>query len=362
MVSAISHIGLNKSLYSISSEKGRNTIDGLLNAVSDQCTLNHRLKDGCTVRESLEALYALAKLNHRESIELLLNIAMGQGETASYTQQSLCKIVSRKDDAPYEAARTVREGCQNAIIDFNGKNLGFNANENPKIVFASGKKLSDDEDMAQTIPVAVQEEIQNLNDATIKPAWFEASENHYFDEQVKFDDILAKDDYLKYTLPSDGACQFRAMLMLRDNNTQWLHASKDEIAEAIPRNDVLTAIEHALNQLVDKAGMPIPRKFAAFFESENFASSIYQETIASGNFTLYSPEGINSSISNIKIAPDSEESTFLEIFADIIGKNINEIFQVETNPDSPAYATLKEVHYNVIAHKDQFSSSLSTNA
>lgn len=160
----------------------------------------------------------------------------------------------------------------------------------------------------------------------------------------------------KYTIPDDGACQFRACLTLKTKNSHWIGASKMEILEELTRQgfdkNINDAIKNSITYLRDTLGMNPSERFGDFFSSDKACDAIYNKTIGSGGFNLYSPIGIGSVFDGQESLSD-DESKFLDLLADNIGHSINESLSIPTskhNSESGAYAVhTNGNHYNLVA-------------
>ena len=350
MPSSISTIGIDNSFYT--SQTHNSTLVDFMGAASSENAMLDTRKNGCSLREQLDDLYSLAKQNHQESIELLQNIAMGRGEIATYAQDKLFSILCRQEDASRDAAAFVREGCQNIIMKYS--NIA-DAN-NPKLLLLASARIDENEkNTADFVPAYIKDSVKKLAGANTSPAWFTPSSTGIF-EHIDYDRIKS-DDRSRFRVKNDGACQFRTAFALRDHNKSWLTNEKAVVMAEINKNYKNTIIDSIK---IASAGATealeiIPARFRDFFKQNDFCEIIYQKTIASGDFNLYSPNGIGSAIGDF-MDFDEEEMVFLKTLADGIGMNLSEKLDIPTNPKpAGAYAETNGNHYNLIAPTDYFS-------
>lgn len=360
MISVINNTKINESIYN---NTNAIAIERLCSVSFDKklTALNKDLGDGVTAKEHLDALFNLAKKNHHESIELLQNLALGNGEVSSYAQNLLCKIllVRDGDGGSYQAACTVRTGCQKLITSFSS-NIVTNEilNSQPKLLLLASSKIDGDGANHDSIPKIIKSKVTSFDATEYKPLWWLNSklENGVFNNPC-FSTIIEK-DYLvkKYILPDDGACQFRASLMLKTRDEHWFKADKKEILqEVMVFEDTVKNIINESVKYINDIGFTIPKRFDSFFKNKDFPSKIYSKTIATGEFTLYSPKGIESSIGEFT-SLDEDEDIFLITLADIIGNALKVKLDLPvTSRENLAYAESTGNHYNVIVPIDFFS-------
>ena len=350
MVSSITNMPPNRSIYS---EGEHNiAINNLIASATQKVPLNESQKN------DLDALFTLAKSNDQDSIELLQNLSLSAGEVSSYAQHLLCKLIAKEDGASYEAACSARSGCQSLITSFSdGIITNKILEDNPKLLLVAGSKIEGDGPYREPIPLQVKSKIISFDEKDVKPQWWHETklEDGQF-ETPKPSTIKDKDYWVKeHKLPDDGACQFRAAFTLRDKDDRWLSASKEDIRDEIEKTPVL--VKQAIYDSVTflKAADLIPDRFKDFFDEEGFEDGVYDKTIKSGDFNLYSPRGIESALGEFPRLT-SEEEEFLSTLADSIGENLKNVFKLPLISDgSKAYSVPTGNHYNLITPVDFFT-------
>ncbi|NOH72960.1 hypothetical protein F0225_16700 [Vibrio pectenicida] len=368
MISATTKIAKIPSNRSIYSEGEHNpTIESLLNGATNGMKLNDSLNDS-TPKNYLDMLFSLAKTDHQESIELLQNLSCSSGEIAVYSQDLLCKLIARENETSYEAACSVRSGCQVLVTQYSSGIITDEVlNTHPKLLLFAASKIKGDEGKVDTTPsLLVKSKIEAFNRKKIKPQWWLdiKLENGQF-STPKPDDIKDK-DYLveKLNLLEDGACQFRAALVIKYAKQDWLTADKAAILHKIedstdpnqkPISDLVKqSICDALNDIINIVGLNVPAQFKDAFEEEHFAENIYTETIQSKHFNLYSRAGIEAAIN--KDSSTEQEKYFLDLLTDIIGQKLVKALSIPlSSKENKAYAVPTGNHYNLIVPVDYFS-------
>jgi len=358
IASSLTNMPPNRSIYS---EENQNIdIDKLISSATatKKVPLNESRKN------DLDALFTLAKNNDEDSIELLQNLSLSEGEIASYAQHLLCKLIAREDGTSYDAACSARSGCQKLITNFSGGVITNKILEdNPKLLLVAGSKIEGDGPHLELIPLQVKSKIKNFDNKHTKPQWWHETklEDGQF-ETPKPSTIKNKDYWVKeHKLPDDGACQFRAAFTLRDKDDKWLSASKEDILNEVRKQNepIKQSITTSFSYITEEAGLVIPKRFKGFFEQENFEEAIYNKTINSGDFNLYSPTGIASAISEFsELGPllSKEEDTFLTMFSNSIGENLKNVFKLPlSSDDSKAYSVPTGNHYNIITPVEFFT-------
>lgn len=356
MFSVINNISPNTSIYS--SGAHNESIDQLLSAATNKKCLNENLGN-TTVKDHLDALFNLSKTNNQDSIELLQNLALADGEISSYAQNLICKLIARHDGATYQSACSARSGCQMLVA---GISREFVSDEmlhnNPKILLAAASNIDGDAPHLDPIPQTVKSKVNQFNDMKERPQWWLDSKPH--DGVFNKVDLssVEKKDYLviKYSIPNDGACQFRAALALSDKDEKWLHATKNEIRSELEKKKAcICAIIKDTVDTLDSAGI-IPDRFKDFFSENGFEEKIYNKTIGTSDFTLYTPIGVASSIGEFQ-SLTTDEHEFLSTLCDGIGEKINYEFDIHLSSDSStAYAEHTGNHYNIIVPREFFNS------
>ncbi len=358
MRSVINNISPNTSLYSHGAHN--ESIDQLLSAATNQKRLNENLGEA-TVKDHLDALFNLSKGNNQDSIELLQNLALADGEISSYAQNLICKLIAKHDGTTYQAACSARSGCQKLVAGTSSKIVSNEMlNNNPKILLAAGSKIDGEGSNRDPIPQTVKSKVNQFNDMKERPQWWLDAKPH--DGVFNKVDLssIEKKDYLviKHRIPDDGACQFRAALVLRDKNEKWLSATKNEIKNELENKKecIHTIIKDTVAHL--NSAELIPERFKAFFSKDGFEEAIYNKTIGTGDFTLYSPTGVASSIGEFHSLTD-EENLFLSTLCDGVGEKIDHEFNIPLSSDSSkAYAEHTGNHYNIIVPREFFNSKL----
>lgn len=187
--------------------------------------------DGATIKQHLDSVYHRAKNNCCESIELLQNIALGKGEIATLTQDYLCRIVCQDEDGAANVAKKARAQCQSLITDFPQWINNTFLQDRFALLFIAGTHLKDEEPCTDNIPALVKEKIMDLDSLPVKPKWYTPEQGTF--DAVDYATFNDNNRQLRYMLPQDGACQFRAALMLRDRNENWLDVDKSVILQEI---------------------------------------------------------------------------------------------------------------------------------
>ncbi|WP_114786173.1 hypothetical protein [Vibrio tetraodonis] len=350
MVSSITNMPPNSSIYS---EGEHNiAINNLIASATQKVPLNESQKN------DLDALFTLAKSNVQDSIELLQNLSVSDGEVSSYAQHLLCKLIAKEDGASYDAACSARSGCQSMITNFSDRIITNKMLEdNPKLLLVAGSKIEGDGPYREPIPLQVKSKIVSFDEKDVKPQWWHETklEDGQF-ETPKPSTIKDKDYWVKeHKLPDDGACQFRAAFTLRDKDAKWLSASKEDIRDEIEKKPM--SVKNAIYDSVTflKEVDLIPDRFKRFFDEEGFKDRVYDKTIKSGDFNLYSPRGIESALGEFTTLT-SEEEEFLSTLADSIGENLKNVFKLPLISDgSRAYSVPTGNHYNLITPVDFFT-------
>jgi len=350
MVSSITNMPPNRSIYS---EGEHNiAINKLIASATEKVQLNESLKN------DLDALFALAKSNDQDSIELLQNLSLSDGEVSSYTQHLLCKLIAKKDGVSYDAACSARSGCQSLITNFSSGIITNKILEDkPKLLLVAGSKIEGDGPYREPIPPQVKAKIKSFDDKDVKPRWWHETKLEDGQFETPKPSTIKDKDYLvkEHKLPDDGACQFRAAFTLRDQDDKWLIASKEDIRDEIEKNPV--SVKKAIHNSVTflKGSDLIPDRFENFFDKEGFEEHVYDKTIKSGDFNLYSPRGIESALGEFPTLTNEEEE-FLSTLADSIGENLKNVFKLPLiSDDSKAYSVPTGNHYNLITPVDFFT-------
>lgn len=165
MPSVINNIAHNASIYS---EGAHNeSIEQLLSAATNKGKLTDKLGEA-TVKEHLDALFNLSKENNQDSIELLQNLALAEGEISSYAQNLIYKLIARHDGATYEAACSARAGCQILVTGSSSESV----NNNPKILLAAASIIDGDGPSLDPIPQEVKSKVNEFNNIKDRPRWW----------------------------------------------------------------------------------------------------------------------------------------------------------------------------------------------
>ncbi|WP_440864138.1 hypothetical protein [Symbiopectobacterium purcellii] len=241
--------------------------------------------DGTTIKQHLDSVYHRAKNNCCESIELLQNIALGKGEIATLTQDYLWRIVCQDDDGAANVAKKARAQCQSLITDFPQWINNAFLQDRFALLFIAGTHLKDEEPCTDNIPALVKEKIMDLDRLPVKPKWYTPEQGTF--DAVDYATFNDNNRQLRYVLPEDGACQFRAALMLRDRNENWLEVDKSVILQEIKTTDWEPKIQMAIKNAI--ANMGEVYGYSPVTDGESVEAIIYNNTIANGAFTLYSP-------------------------------------------------------------------------
>src|SRR5574344_1247734 len=319
MLSVINNISPNTSIYSHGAHN--ESIDQLLSAATNQKRLNENLGEA-TVKDHLDALFNLSKGNNQDSIELLQNLALAGGEISSYAQNLICKLIAKHDGTTYQAACSARSGCQRLVAGTSSKIVSNEMlNNNPKILLAAGSRIDGEGPNRDPIPQAVKSKVNQFNDMKERPQWWlDAKPHDGVFNKVDLSNIEKK-DYLviRHRIPDDGACQFRAALVLRDKDEKWLHATKNEIRSELEKKKAcICAIIKDTVDTLDSAGI-IPARCKDFFSENGFEEKIYNKPIGTSDFTLYTPIGVESSIGEFQ-SLTTDEHEFLSTLCDGIGE------------------------------------------
>ena len=349
MVSSITQTPSNHSIYS--NVKYNIAIKNLITSAIKKEPLNDGQKN------DLDELFILAKNNDQDSIELLQNLSLSGGDVSSYAQDLLCKLVAKEDAASYDAACSARSGCQRLITNFSdGIITNDTLENNPKLLLIAGSKIEGDALHLDPIPLQVKSKIESFDKNDVKPQWWH--ETNLVDGQFetpKPSTIKDKNNWVKeFKLLDDGACQFRAVFILRYKDRKWLSAPKSDISKEIEKypetvriiKDSITNSYTALKQIE----IPHSEKVKVFFEKKGFEDVVYNKCIKSGDFTLYSPQGLAAAINELDVDKNSDDYVFLENLADSIGTNLTKnVFNLPLSSDGyEAYVVPTGNHYNLI--------------
>lgn len=356
MLSVINNIPPNTSIYSNGAHN--ESIEQLFSAAINKKCLNEKLGN-TTAKDHLDALFNLSKENNTDSIELLQNLALADGEISSYAQNLICKLIAMHDGATYQAACSARSGCQKLVSEFSSNVVSNEMlNNNPKILLAASSKIDGEGTNRDPIPPMVKTKVNHYNKMEEKPQWWLDSKPHDGVFNTIHLSSIENKDYLviRHRIPDDGACQFRAAFALNHKDEKWLRVTKDEIKNELkPHKACIHGIIKDTVNYLDSVGM-VPDKFKSFFSESGFEEKIYNKTIETGDFTLYSPKGVESSIGEFQ-SLTTEEHEFLSILCDGIGEKIAHELNIPLRSDSSiAYAERTGNHYNIIAPREFFNS------
>lgn len=316
--------------------------------------------DGITVKQHLDSVYHQATSHCCESLELLQNIALGKGEVATLAQDYLCRIVCQVGGGTADAAQKARAQCQSLITDFPQWINNTFLEDRFTLLFIAGTHLKDEESGVDNIPALVKEKIMQLDHLPIKPKWYTPQQGTF--EAVDYTTFNDNNRQLRYALPRDGACQFRAALMLRDRNENWLDVDKSVILREIQDNGWEPKIHRAIKNAIVNMG-----EIYGYFpeaKGECVDVMIYNNTIANGDFTLYSPQAVREALPEtlrkIQHREDGDEYWSdmsieqWENFTHLISENLTHQLGINVCNSRWPYAecNAEQAHYNVIVATD----------
>ncbi|SUX55949.1 YopJ family acetyltransferase [Chromobacterium vaccinii] len=160
----------------------------LFSKANENLSLSQGLAKGHTVQSYLSALTVRAENGCGESIELLMNLALGKGEVANYAQERLCSVMYGADSSKYAVANAIRSCAQNAVImgeasqDFLSKQ-GLAAkgniltqdffNDSPKILLIAAARIDGDGEHLDPIPGLVKDHVNTFSEKGQVPAWWD---------------------------------------------------------------------------------------------------------------------------------------------------------------------------------------------
>lgn len=165
-----------------------------------------------------------------------------------------------------------------------------------------------------------------------------------------------------YGVSDDGACQFRSILAVYTGQKKWLDSRstpKEKLLEAMEQNSWGQAIQDSIKSAYATLSsfLDVPDRVKAFFQREDAAQTIYDRTIVSKDFNLYSPIGLGIAIDD-HISPSEEEMEFLDALASVIATRVNESAGIATQPGQGVDAYIHSVHgnhYDVVAREGYLS-------
>lgn len=338
-----------------------NKINVLFAAVTEGKGLLQSLEGGATIQKGIDYLAELAlKSNNLECNELLFNISLGEGGAAGYAQQKLCEIVCDPvSDNGRDAAETTRSNAEYLIS--NGKEGAFfrdlRLDEKPKLLFIAATKIKGETHPEEKIAALVKEKVAEYEKKDVKPQWWVdfAPKDGVFTgtPSCTTTESLARKNYLvkEHKVSNDGACFFRAVFSLQNGDGEaWLNKDlkpSSEVLAEITKFKGQDLIKQAIRESIDclkKAECKLGDKFQ---DTEVATQTIYEKTIASGDFTLYSAVGIGNAF-GLTVKKDDE---LFSLIADAIGNKLFEKFDAPKNSDAPdgAYLIQREGnHWNLI--------------
>ncbi|MFT8211419.1 MAG: hypothetical protein ACMZI0_14185 [Symbiopectobacterium sp.] len=156
---------------------------------------------------------------------------MGKSEVSTLAQDHLCRIVCQDDGVDAEVAEKARAQCQSLITDYPQWVNNTFLQDRFKLLFIAGTHLKDEGPYMDNIPVQVKEKIMQIDTLPVKPKWFIPQQGGF--DALNYATFRENDSQLRYSLREDGACQFRAALMLHDKNEIWLDVDKSVILQEI---------------------------------------------------------------------------------------------------------------------------------
>ncbi|QND85693.1 Uncharacterized protein ChrSV_3467 [Chromobacterium vaccinii] len=177
---------INASLYA--HPLHQSVTNELFSKANENLSLSQGLAKGHTVQSYLSALTVRAESGCGESIELLMNLALGKGEVANCAQEGLCSVMYGADSSKYAVANAVRSCAQNAVImgeasqDFLSKQ-GLAAkgnvlrqdfpNDSPKILLMAAARIDGDGEHLDPIPGLVKDHVNTFSEKGQVPAWWD---------------------------------------------------------------------------------------------------------------------------------------------------------------------------------------------
>lgn len=352
---------LNQSPYSSDLKWGENILNTLISAVVAESPLHCRNDEGGTIKEHLDTVYHHATNNCYESIELLQNLAMGKGEVAMLAQEYLCRIVCQDEGIATEVAQKARAMCQSLLIDFPQWVNDDYLQDRFKLLFVAGAHIKEEGLNLDNIPALVKEKITQVDSLPVKPKWYTPQEGRF--NAIDYATFSEDDRQLRYSLPEDGACQFRAALMLRDQSERWLNVDKKYILREIKNNGWESKIQTAIKNAVERMGEIY--QYYPVTQGETVEKLIYNDTIANGAFTLYSPHAIRDALPKelrkINQAKNGNDTLSemtpeqWENFSNIISEHLIIQLGINVHNGMVPYAecNIEQAHYSVIVAADE---------
>lgn len=335
-------------------------LDVLISAAIEGTSLHRDGGDGLSVKQHLDSVYHQAKNNCGESLELLQNIALGKGEVATLAQDHLCRIVCQDEGGTADVAQQARAQCQSLITDFPQWINNTFLQDRFTLLFIAGTHLKDEGPCVDNIPALVKEKIMQLDGLPIKPKWYTPQQGTF--DAVDYATFNHNNGQLRYALSEDGACQFRAALMLHDRDESWLDVDKSVILREIENNGWEPKIHAAINNAIENMGEIYG--YLSMSDGECVDALIYNNTIANGEFTLYSPQAVREALPEAlrKIKYQKNGNDYLsdmsveqwENFTHLISENLIYQLGINVHDSQLPYAecNVEQAHYSVIVATD----------
>lgn len=363
MISPISelYVSTNGCLYDCRPQHSNihGAMDELLSGLDKK--IDTLLTSGVTPKAHLVALKKLAEENHHESVELLHNIALGTGDIANEAANILCAIQFKKDKSAkeLEAASNVQSCAQELVIY--GKKFSCDAlTVAPKTLLMAGAVSY--EAPHKEIPGVVKQAIVEYDKRSVKPLWWceHKPKGGQFESggESRLNDVIScKAD--QHQISADGACQFRAYLAITTKDCKWLDKSQTDKASILQllnetkHNANMTISQIIKRQIKDAINYLKEAGFPLEGEQEQLAVKLYEQTIGTGRFDLWSGNRIVTVDGFTGLNPEQAEN-----LANAIGQGINNVLNIPTNPKhGTVYAkqNREKNHFDLVAPQGFFS-------
>lgn len=333
---------------------------------------------GETGRTVAECLAALVDSGAPEDCEFVMNCALGTGEIATCAKSLLTRPFADHAPAPgvdlsQKIVCRIRTMAQ-SVVEMGNKWIGSIGKDQPEILLMAGTVLANDIG-DEAIPSDVKEAIKAIDQNEWRPAWWvmqpPSSEGTFSLDTVKqlqqgFEGIPAR--VKKVNVQGDGSCMFRSCLALHLGEQRWVDrsVSKGELYSKLVEVGWDKTIKQAIQTAYDDlcAFMPPSDEVQAVFDADR----LFNLTIASGDFNLYSPVGIGTLMEGVAQSDEAADAFFFETLADAIAQRFIESSGVKIAPascdnpgrfgDDGAWLVLKNVHYDLLVTDGFFRESM----
>lgn len=390
----------NDSIFNFNQEDAvsLSTAD-LIASVNCHTRLDDPLREGISVGGIIECLYASASENDQDCIDLLVHFAAGEGEVADAAQFKLCQIVSWCEDdrlcrvasdkmavtvanqeERIKAARATRDSCQSLLMlqesplpnqDSASQNqskptIYADVDRKAKLLFAATVRVGNENNHADGVPGIIRDKVKALDSSKQAPGWFSPKGGVF--SPISSDKIRDLDNFIRYDVAGDGSCLFRAIFASgADKDLSWAKCDKERVrAQLAEQGENQAKVKNAIaqacnNQHIRDEDISPRLKEALFSGDASVANRLFNETIASGKFSYYTPDGILLALGLKPKEKTRQDEHFLQLLCDVICENIVVGFgaTVINNLDKPngaeIYLFRRNEHYSLIAPKNYFS-------